>query len=229
VLLKERRDSNHEWEKKVHRKNISREAKALQDLDSGMSVRACVAKYFIFVDTIVNWEKNKSEIISSISEFTSLSHKRLAQVSSNGKVIDEKVYEWFPNARCQNIPIFGPILQTKALQVVANIGLNDFRASNGWLEAFYKRHCIQFCLLSGESAGMDKMLSTTKSRTCPTLFKAMTQGISGTWTKLDFSGKVCQTTTWYCKEKSAKQASWPRKDLPLFFYVQQLVRSLSHC
>jgi hypothetical protein len=47
-------------------------------------------------------------------------------------------------------------LQTKALQVVASIGLNDFRASNGWLEAFHKHHYIQFRLLSGESIGMDK-------------------------------------------------------------------------
>jgi len=47
-------------------------------------------------------------------------------------------------------------LQTKALQVVASIGLNDFRALNGWLKAFRKHHCIQFRLLSGESVGMDE-------------------------------------------------------------------------
>jgi hypothetical protein len=40
--------------------------------------------------------------------------------------------------------------------VATNIGLNDFRARNGWLEVFRKRHCIQFHLLSGESAGMDE-------------------------------------------------------------------------
>ncbi len=73
-----------------------------------------------------------------------------------------------------------------------------------------------------------KMSSTTRNKTCPTLFKAMTQGISGMWTKLDFSGKVCQTATWYCKEKNAKQANWPRRDLPLLLFVQRLVRSLSH-
>jgi len=91
---------------------------------------------------IINWKKNKSEIVSSIFEFTSLSQKRPMWVNGNGKVIDERVYEWFTNARCRNIPVFGPILQTKALQVAANIGLNDFRASNGWLEAFRKRHYI---------------------------------------------------------------------------------------
>jgi hypothetical protein len=35
-------------------------------------------------------------------------------------------------------------------------GLNDFRASNGWLEVFHKHHYIQFRLLSRKSAGMDE-------------------------------------------------------------------------
>jgi len=72
MLLKEKRDSNHEWEEKVHRKTLAEKAKALQDLDNGMFVRACVAKYFVFVSTIINWKKNKSDIISFIFEFTSL-------------------------------------------------------------------------------------------------------------------------------------------------------------
>jgi len=55
------------------KKTLVEKAKALQDLDSGMSMRACAAKYFVFVGTIINWKKNKSEIINSIFEFTSLS------------------------------------------------------------------------------------------------------------------------------------------------------------
>ncbi len=156
MLLKEKRDSNHEWEEKVHRKNISREGQSIARFGHGMSVKACSAKYFVFVDTIINWKKNKSEIISSISKFTTLSQKRLARVSDNGKVIDERVYEWFANIRYWNIPVFGPILQTKPLQVATNIGLDDFRASNGWLEAFRKRQYIQFCLPFGKNAGMDE-------------------------------------------------------------------------
>jgi hypothetical protein len=99
--------------RKYTKKTLVVKAKTLQDLDSGMFVTACVAKYSVFVGTIVNWKKNKSEIISSISKFTSLSQKRPAQV--NDKVIDERVYEWFANIHCRNIPISGPILQTKAL------------------------------------------------------------------------------------------------------------------
>jgi hypothetical protein len=59
--------------RKYTEKTLAEKAKALQDLDSGMYVRACAAKYFVSVGTIVNWKKNKSEIINSIFEFTSLS------------------------------------------------------------------------------------------------------------------------------------------------------------
>ncbi len=117
--------------KKYTKKTLAKKAKALQDLDSGMFVRACTAKYFVSIDTIINWKKNKSEIISSIFGFISLSQKRPTRVSDNGKVINERVYEWFANACYRNIPVSGPILQTKALQVVASIGLNNFKASNG--------------------------------------------------------------------------------------------------
>jgi hypothetical protein len=83
--------------RKYTEKTLAKNAKILQDLDNGMSVRACPTKSFVYVSTIVNWKKNEYEIINSIFEFTSLSQKRPARVSDNGKVIDERVYEWFPN------------------------------------------------------------------------------------------------------------------------------------
>jgi transposase len=85
--------------KKYTKKTLVEKAKTLQDLDSGMSVKACATKYSVSISTIVNWKKNKNKIISCISEFTSLYQKRHAQVSNNNKVIDEKVYEWSANAR----------------------------------------------------------------------------------------------------------------------------------
>jgi hypothetical protein len=76
MLLEDKRDSTHEWKEKVHQKTLAEKAKALQDLDSGMSVRTYTAKYFVSIGMIVNWKKNKSEIISSISEFISLFKKK---------------------------------------------------------------------------------------------------------------------------------------------------------
>jgi hypothetical protein len=76
----------------------------------------------------------------------------------------------------------------------------------GWRH-FASTTIYNFVYYSEKALKWTKMLSTTGNRTCPTLFKAMTQGISKTWTKLDFFGKVCQIAAWYCKDKIAKQAS----------------------
>jgi len=160
--------------RKYTEKTLVEKAKALQDLDNGMFVKACIVKYYVSVDTIINWKKKKSEIINSIFEFTSLSHKRLARI--NGKVINERVYEWFANVRCRNIPVFGPILEIKALQMAASIGLNDFKASNGWLEVFYKCHCIQFRLLSRESARMDKNVINHWKQNLPNIIQGYDKG-----------------------------------------------------
>jgi hypothetical protein len=40
--------------KKYTEKTLAKKAKTLQDLDSGMSVRACNVKYFVSVGTIIN-------------------------------------------------------------------------------------------------------------------------------------------------------------------------------
>jgi len=40
--------------KKYTEKTLAEKAKALQDLDSGMSMRACTAKYFVSIGTIIN-------------------------------------------------------------------------------------------------------------------------------------------------------------------------------
>jgi len=54
--------------RKYTEKTLAEKAKTLQDLDSGMYVRTCAAKYSVSVGTIINWKNNKSEIISSIFE-----------------------------------------------------------------------------------------------------------------------------------------------------------------
>lgn len=45
--------------------------------------------------------------------------------------------------------ILGPLLQKKALLIAANLNIQGFVASNGWLDKFRTRHNIHFKALSG--------------------------------------------------------------------------------
>jgi hypothetical protein len=54
-----------------------------------------------------------------------------------------------------DIPVTGPMLQSKAKEITLRLHIENFQASNGWLKSFRARHNINFRSLSGESAGVD--------------------------------------------------------------------------
>ena len=72
--------------------------------------------------------------------------------------IEDGVWQFFCEARSQNMPVNGGLLKSEALEIAKNKGYNEFSASNGWLEAFIARHQIKFSNLHGESAGVDPKL-----------------------------------------------------------------------
>ncbi|CAF4516529.1 unnamed protein product, partial [Rotaria sp. Silwood2] len=56
----------------------------------------------------------------------------------------------------KNIPISGPLLQEKALQIAEELGVpsGEFKASNGWLEKCRHRHMMEYRQISGESSSV---------------------------------------------------------------------------
>ncbi|KAL1447458.1 hypothetical protein WDU94_005464 [Cyamophila willieti] len=63
--------------------------------------------------------------------------KLVKQRKNDTGVIDAEVMSWF--SKCRKLPISGPVLQEKAKQIAEAHGLNEFKASNGWLEKFSER------------------------------------------------------------------------------------------
>jgi hypothetical protein len=76
-------------------------------------------------------------------------------LSVSGAVIDKAMIEWFSKIRSQSVPVSGPMIQVKALEFAAELGITDFKASNGWLERFRKRHGIKFRSICGESSSVN--------------------------------------------------------------------------
>lgn len=71
------------------------------------------------------------------------------------KDVEECVLKWLKQCRDKNLPIGGPILQEKAQQFAKDLNHENFRASNGWLQNFKKRHELVFRKVCGESASVD--------------------------------------------------------------------------
>ena len=78
--------------------------------------------------------------------------------------------EWFHEARGANLPISGPIVCEKAQEIAGRLGVDDFKASTGWLDRFKKRHGIVYRQISGEAEAVsDTDVAAWTEKTLPML------------------------------------------------------------
>ena len=92
-------------------------------------------------------------------ESTDGSLKRKTMKLATNVMLDEASYIWFAQKRSQGIPISGPILMAKALELNEKICPRDqtFKASTGWLKNFQSRHGIRQLAIQGETMSANKV------------------------------------------------------------------------
>ena len=95
---------------------------------------------------------------SILSEYEgSGSSDRKRSRSTDYAEVNDAMYKWYCLARQRCIPLSGPLLQEEALLIARRIDPNtSFKASNGWLDSFKKRHNIKQMAISGECADVQE-------------------------------------------------------------------------
>ncbi|KAL4096693.1 hypothetical protein QTP88_021598 [Uroleucon formosanum] len=117
-----------------------------------------VGKRFGFSpSTVATIWKNKDKILHAETEGSSCKKIRKPKFED----LDQAMLTWFHKQRCNNVPISGPVLKTKAENFAQQLGIIDFKASEGWLGKFKQRHNITYGKISGEALNVD--LNVTNS------------------------------------------------------------------
>ncbi|XP_071444924.1 tigger transposable element-derived protein 4-like [Hetaerina americana] len=62
---------------------------------------------------------------------------------------------WLEQARGQNLPLSGDLINEKAMKLAELMHIPDLMASDGWLDNFKKRHGITFKTVQGEAGAVD--------------------------------------------------------------------------
>ena len=91
--------------------------------------------------------------------------KRLKLKAAANEDLDKAIYKWFLSARNSNIPISGQILKEKATQYARELEIENFQASNGWIERWKARYGISFKTVSGEMASCTPEMTASWSET----------------------------------------------------------------
>ena len=89
------------------------------------------------------------------------------------------------------------MLQEEALIIVSNLGINNFKASNGWLQRFKDRNNIKQLVVSGESGDVnEETVAAWRERLIKTIPWRM---------KLVVSFEHCPTNPWPMQKKPDKR------------------------
>jgi transposase-like protein len=135
-----------------------------------ISIRQLAEKFKVGKTQVSVVLKQKNELKKLWEQNGNLERKRNFY-KTEGLRIDTVLFKWFTKARAKNIPISGPILKEKALEIAKELDCATFKASNGWLQKFLIRHNITFKTVSGESANVNPEKVDEWINKLPTIIK----------------------------------------------------------
>jgi hypothetical protein len=69
--------------------------------------------------------------------------------------LESVLFTWYQQAQASNIPVDGTILRGKAKMIAAQLYIENFTASNGWITRFKDQHGLVHKKLAGKSAAVD--------------------------------------------------------------------------
>lgn len=139
---------------------LQKKLEVLQRLDNGESVQKLSCELGIGVTTIKDWKKNRRNIESYAMTVEGEEALKNIKMLKKPKfdVLDDALWIWFCQERRKGTPLSGPIIKEKAAilhkKIVGDEGEN-FRASEGWLHRWKRRHGIRHVVISGEKLSAD--------------------------------------------------------------------------
>lgn len=150
--------------RKLTELSIDKKVEVLEKLSRGNSTRDLAKFYKVDQKTICNIKKNSDRIKELWQSNFAATRKRSIR-NIEYEDVDKLSIKFFEICRSKNIPITGPMIQTKAKTIADALGFSEFVASNGWLQKFTARHNIVFKSLSGEANDLDiKVLQDWKAK-----------------------------------------------------------------
>ena len=85
---------------------------------------------------LAEWKEKDAESNPYIS-----ARKRRSRRTGNEE-INAKAWEWYTAQKAAAIHVTGPMMQHQARLIAAELGIDTFAASNGWLDSFRRLHNI---------------------------------------------------------------------------------------
>lgn len=139
--------------------SIEDKLKIIKLIDKSVSYSIISEKFGIGRSTVSDIRKNKEKILSFRRQTVDMGMKKRPKTMKLGedRELDQALYLWFKQKRMSGVPVTGPLLCAKAMELSKSLKADTkFRASEGWKWRFCKRHGIWQLSVQGEKLSANK-------------------------------------------------------------------------
>ena len=124
--------------RKLNTNSIKDKYQALKEVEEGKSKLQVAAKYGIPKSTLSTWIKNKDKIFEAAKKGMNTKRQRLR--AGSYEKLDQAIFKWLLTVRSRDVAVSALILKTKAIDFAEKMSIENFHASDGWLDRWKK--CI---------------------------------------------------------------------------------------
>ncbi|XP_067123326.1 jerky protein-like [Centruroides vittatus] len=125
---------------------IEQKANIIMRLRRGENMKKIMEEFKIGKSTVYDLKRDADKILHFAAESDSMAgpSRRRTMKKSQLSDLDEAVYQWFTQRKAEGLPVSGPLITEKAMQMYRTMNIDKpFSASTGWLKRFKSRHGIR--------------------------------------------------------------------------------------
>ena len=101
-------------------------------MEDGKTNSQVAAKYRIPKNTLSTWLKNKDNIFEATKKGSNPKRQRLRQGTFAD--LDQAMFKWLLVVRSRDVAVSALVFKTKATEFAEKMNVENFRASDGWLD-----------------------------------------------------------------------------------------------
>jgi hypothetical protein len=133
--------------------STEKKLKAVNEAIAGTQRTEICNQMEINSSTLSKWIKKKRDLEDLFNKYpcgSAMKKKKIFNVKY--EAVDKAVYAWFVQQANLGQPLTGALVQEKARVFAERLGIQEFKASKGWLQKWQSRRNIKFEKLRGEAA-----------------------------------------------------------------------------
>ena len=118
-------------------------------MEDGKTKSQVAAKYGVPKNTLSTWLKIKDNILKATKKGSNSKGQPLREGTFAN--LDQVMFKWLLVVRSRDVAVSALVLKTKAIEFAEKMNIENFKASDGWLDRWKKQFNVSFKTVSGES------------------------------------------------------------------------------